>query len=417
MTYIFQTLKNNEMKRLTKKYIIISIIGISIIILFSSVISKEFSKILIKQNTIIFSEIIDENIDYKKIVENFINNNDIDEDNIQKSKDILKSYGYDLNISNAADPLKFQIQKMVLILFIPVFLFIILILYIINMYEFVKIYKNINKVSESISQIANGKIVKLQNEYDEGDISFLLSSVNLVADRVNNSISSLKNEKINLKDFLADISHQLKTPLSALIMFIDILRNNKNIEEEDRKKFLSECDEQLNRMQWLIMNLLKVGRLEANAIQFNIEKEQLKETIDISVAALKNMADSKNIKIDVKCDENCLLYHDKGWLAEAISNLIKNAIEHTKEGGKVEIIVSKGPIFVKIFIKDNGKGMSIDTQKNIFKRFYKGEDSTNPTSIGIGLSLSKSIIEKLNGRISVRSEIGKGTTFIIIFQL
>lgn len=336
---------------------------------------------------------------------------------MSESINTLKSYGYDLNISEGANPIRTKIRSMVLILFIPLFLLIIMLLYIINIRQFIKIYMNINKVSDSISKIADGKIVKLENQYNEGDISFLLSSVNLVSDRVNNSMVLLKEEKSDLKDFLADISHQLKTPLSALIMFIDIMKNDENMSLQDRNNFLIQCDGQLKRMQWLIMNLLKVGRIEAGAVRFNIEKQKIRDTIDIAVSALNTMAQSKKININVKGDIDSFLYHDSQWLAEAISNLIKNAIEHTKENGKVDIIVSKGPLLLKIYIKDNGEGMSEKTQKNIFKRFYKGENSTNPTSIGIGLSLSKSIIEKLNGEITVRSQIKKGTTFIITLPL
>jgi signal transduction histidine kinase len=236
-----------------------------------------------------------------------------------------------------------------------------------------------------------------------------------MGDRVNNSIELLRYDKEKLKDFLSDISHQLKTPLASLVMFNDLLRENENMPYEDRVKFLDKSEEQLRRMEWLIMNLLKVGRIEANAIRFEIEKQPLEDTIDLAISSLIEEAKKKDQRLVVEGEVHAEVTHDKEWLAEALSNIVKNSIEHTDIGGEIKIQVYKGPLITKIYIKDSGVGMSEELQKKVFKRFYKGESSSNPKSIGIGLSLSKSIIEEMNGEIKLISEEGKGSTFIISF--
>ena len=263
--------------------------------------------------------------------------------------------------------------------------------------------------------MSHGEYKAIAGDFDEGEMAILVSSLNYMGERVNNSIRLLKEEKENLKDFLADISHQLKTPLSSLVMFNDLLRQNENMPYEDRVKFLDKSEEQLSRMEWLIMNLLKVGRIEAGAIIFHEYDQSLRETIELSVSSLNGMAKKKEQKLVIGGDLDTVLFHDREWLAEALSNIIKNAIEHTPNNGIINISVDNGPLITKIIIKDNGKGIPKDMQSKIFKRFYKGENSTDPRSIGIGLSLSKGIIEKLGGEIKLISEEGKGTTFIISF--
>ena len=163
------------------------------------------------------------------------------------------------------------------------------------------------------------------------------------------------------------------------------------------------------------MNLLKVGRIEASVIKFENEMQGLRDTIELALSSLKEEAKKKNQELIVEGQLDAEICHDKEWLAEALSNIIKNSIEHTKDYGKIKVQVSRGPLITKIYIKDNGVGIPKDMQKKIFKRFYKGENSKNPKSIGIGLSLAKSIIEEMRGEIKLISEEGKGSTFIVSF--
>jgi signal transduction histidine kinase len=378
----------------------------------SFVIAKNISATLINQNAVILSNVLEEK-DESQIVKNFYEKKSPEE--LNKSKEILRSYGYDENISLSGDEIVLSILKTMLLIFIPNISIFLLILYLSFIKELKLIYKDIEGIVSNTGAMSKGEYKKIEGDYKEGEMSILISSLNYMGDRVNNSIELHQSDKEHLKDFLSDISHQLKTPLASLIMFNDLLRENDNIPNEDRVKFLDKSEEQLRKMEWLIMNLLKVGRIEANAIKFENEIQPLRETIELSLSSLREEAKKKSQEIIVEGELDAEVVHDKEWLAEALSNIIKNSIEHTDNGGKIDIRVSKGPIITKIYIIDNGKGIPKELQKKVFKRFYKGENSKNPKSIGIGLSLAKSIIEEMDGEIKLISEEGKGSTFIISF--
>ncbi|MGL5084741.1 MAG: sensor histidine kinase, partial [Clostridium sp.] len=238
---------------------------------------------------------------------------------------------------------------------------------------------------------------------------------NKMENRIENSIGLLQDEKINLKNIINDISHQLKTPLMALSMYNEILSDHRNMESEDVDNFISLSKEQLDRMGWLVKTLLKYARLESNVVQYNKEYFSLNNTIEESMNPLQIKANEKNQKLIFNYKEEIEYYHDRKWVAESISNIIKNAIEHTDNNGKIEVSLEQTPISITIAIKDNGEGIEKSEIKKIFNRFHKGESSINPTSIGIGLCLSKSIIQSHNGDITVESKLGVGSIFYITF--
>jgi signal transduction histidine kinase len=409
---LFKFYRNPEAKKVTYKFIIILIIGITSIAFSSFAIAKNISRTLINQNAVILSNILEDKKD-ASVIKNFYEKRNSEE--ISKAKEILSSYGYDENISLSSDEIVLGILKTMSVVFIPILVVFLVILYFCFIRELKKIYIKIDGIVQSTRSMSSGEYRKIEGDYREGEIAVLISSLNYMGDRVNNSIELLRYDKEKLKDFLSDISHQLKTPLASLVMFNDLLRENEDMPYEDRVKFLDKSEEQLRRMEWLIMNLLKVGRIEANAISFEKEKQTLKDTIELAISSLLQESKNKDQELVVEGQVDAEVVHDKEWLAEALSNIIKNAIEHTDIGGKIRIQVYKGPLITKIYIKDNGRGMSEELQKKVFKRFYKGESSSDPKSIGIGLSLSKSIIEEMDGEIKLISEEGKGSTFIISF--
>lgn len=403
---------NPEAKKITVKFIVIFLVGVISIFGATYYVVNNINKTLIDQNTSVLSSII-ENKDIPEIIKGFYEIKDGNE--LVEAKEILKSYGYDDELSILINEVTNKFYTEILVIFIPIIILFTIILYLIFIKELKDIYVQVDNIVKNISDTSNGKFKKIELKYEEGDLAILTTSLNYMRERVNNSIQKLKEDKDNLKDFLSDISHQLKTPLASLVMFTDLMKENEDMPKEDRAKFLEKCDEQEVRMEWLIMNLLKVGRLEAGAINFKRERQPLRETIELAVSSLVGEAERKNQKLIVTGDLDCQVIHDREWLGEAISNITKNAIEHTQDGGEIEIRVSEGKIIKNIYIKDNGPGISKDIRKKVFKRFYKGESSTDPKSIGIGLSLSKSIVEELGGEIRLISEEGEGTVFIISF--
>lgn len=403
---------NPEAKKITSKFLIIFLVGVISIFGATYYVVENINKTLLDQNISVISSVI-ENKEISEVIKGFYEIKDGNE--LVEAKEILESYGYDDDLSIMVNEVTNKFYTEILVIFIPIIILFTIMLYLIFIKELKDIYVQVDNIVKNISDTSNGKFKKIEPKYEEGDVAILTTSLNYMGERVNNSIQKLNEDKDNLKDFLSDISHQLKTPLASLVMFTDLMKENEDIPKEDRAKFLDKCDEQEVRMEWLIMNLLKVGRLEAGAVNFKRERQPLRETIELAVSSLIGEAERKNQKLIVTGDLDCEVVHDREWLGEAISNITKNAIEHTQDSGEIEIRVSEGKIIKNIYIKDNGPGIPKDIRKKVFKRFYKGESSTDPKSIGIGLSLSKSIVEELGGEIRLISEEGEGTTFIISF--
>ena len=235
-----------------------------------------------------------------------------------------------------------------------------------------------------------------------------------MADRLKIALKYYKG-RIFLKDTISDISHQLKTPLSSLIMLNDLILQDKNMEEEVQRDFLEKTSIQLERMEWLIVNLLKIARIEAGAILFKKDKIKAIEPIKIALSTLSMNIDEKEQNIKIMGNLESIFYGDKDWTAEAIINIIKNSIEHSEDGGIIEIFLEETPLFTNIIIKDYGEGIDKKDIPHIFERFYKVSSEIKPDSIGIGLNLSKLIVESQDGTISVKSEKGEGTEFIVTF--
>lgn len=295
-----------------------------------------------------------------------------------------------------------------LLTFISLVIFISLILI-----EYRKIFKKINTLSNRAEKAIEGKIEPL-SEDGEGDFFILHHKFNNMTNRLKLTIEALDKEKLYLKDIISDISHQLKTPLSSLMLLNDIM-GKKDMTKEKRSDFLYKSKEQLERMEWLIISLLKMAKIEVGKVQFTYSNTKVINTIKGSLSLLKPTIDRKNQDVIITEESKDIrLYHDNEWLKEAFMNIIKNSLEHTPVNGDIFVTIKDTPIFTKIIIEDTGEGIKKEDLPNIFNRFYKASNSKKD-SIGIGLSLAKAIIEKQNGEVRVESKVGEGTRFIITF--
>ncbi len=245
----------------------------------------------------------------------------------------------------------------------------------------------------------------------EGQLGILESEIYKLVAQLKEMYSGEKKQKSYMVDMLSDISHQIKTPLTAITLMTDLLKA-PDLSEEKRLDYVAKIDQQTKRITWLIRNLLTLSQLEADMLELKKEKNNLKGMLDGIMETFEIIAEVKDVELSLECPEEVYITCDKQWTTEAISNIVKNCIEHTPSEGSVRIKVEQNNLATEITIVDTGEGIDKDHLPYIFKRFYKAPGSSN-SSVGIGLSMSKQIIMRQNGNITVESEVGKGSTFNI----
>lgn len=339
---------------------------------------------------------------------------EISEDEAIKGKAVLKQYGLTENLENELFPYMNKTIKKNNEAIAAIFIIMAALIFIFNYFQYSFFYESIRRLTLGAKKVVDGEYDITISENKEGDFSKLAVSFNSMKEIIRKNISELKNEKQFLVDLLSDISHQLKTPISSMIVYNDIMLN-KDLSKEQRENFLLNNQNQLNRMIWLTKSILKLAKLDAKAIEIAKEKQSLNETIKDSIEVLESKAYAGKITINFNEKEEIIFDHDRLWLEEAFINIIKNSVEHTLPGGEINIDLIENPIYRKITIEDTGEGISEEDLPNIFKRFYKAKNSRKSDSIGIGLALAKSIVELHNGIIEVESQIHIGTRFIITF--
>ncbi|WP_411679752.1 ATP-binding protein [Clostridium thailandense] len=359
------------------------------------------------------SKVIEENPKLEKEIIPLITK-EISKEDSEKGIKILKKYGLTKELEDQIFPYIDNTVKMNNYCIILVFIFMSVIFFLFNYFQYVFFYKKIRNLTMCAKKVVEGDYDLAINENIEGDFSKLSSSFNSMRGIIRSNITALKNEKQFLVDLLSDISHQLKTPLSSMVVYNDILLS-KELTKEQSRMFLTNNQNQLKRMNWLIKSILKLAKLDAGAIEFVKENVSLNESIEESVDVLKSKSIEGNIEIIFNESTEIFFEHDKLWMEEAFINIIKNGIEHTLEGGKITITIIENPIYRRIIIEDTGEGIKESDLPNIFKRFYRAKTSRKTDSVGIGLALAKSIIEAHNGFIEVQSKVGIGTKFIITF--
>lgn len=275
--------------------------------------------------------------------------------------------------------------------------------------------KKLEKANRDLLQFMNGNQDTRLDDNKEGNLSQLFSSVNVMATSLTTHANKEKQSREFLRDTISDISHQLKTPLAALQMYNEIIQEER-IANNVVVKFTGKSSQELKRMESLIQNLLKLARLDIGAIDLNRRNCRLKGFLESTVSTFLTRAETEHKSIVLDCDNGIILNCDEEWLLEAVSNVIKNALDHTNPGDTIIIECDETPVAVRISIQDSGLGIHPEDIHNIFKRFYRSRFSKDMQGIGIGLSLAQSIVEKHGGSIMVESELGKGTTFHLVFS-
>lgn len=267
-------------------------------------------------------------------------------------------------------------------------------------------------IAKRIERINLGDYSLQIDRNSEDELSLLDNQIYRTAVKFREQAENSNKDKENLQKSLSDISHQLKTPLTSIIVMVDNILDDDDMPLEIRREFLNDIKHNTNTISFLVQSLLKLSKLDAEAVKFRYEQVEVKSIVDECIKNTAVMAEILGVRLETECN-NIILNCDRKWLCEAITNIIKNCIEHS-HNGNIKITAEQNKLYTKISIKDNGSGIDKEDLPHIFERFYKGKNSSDD-SVGIGLALAKSIIEKQSGYIGVSSKLGAGSEFVIKF--
>lgn len=270
--------------------------------------------------------------------------------------------------------------------------------------EIIGLVENINRKNYSmkIDDISEDELSILKNEIYKTMINLKESAEN-----------SLK-DKMNLKKALEDISHQIKTPLTSIMIMLDNMIDDPEMPKETREDFIREIKREVNNISFLVYSILKLSEFDTNTTVYVREEKPIKDIIESAYEKVSALSDLKEVSIEISGDDNPVITCDFNWQVEAVSNILKNCIDHSKNNGKIEVNFGENNAYSYIKIRDFGEGISPEDLPHIFERFYKGKNSSKDSS-GIGLALTKSIVEKDNGTISVDSD-ENGSEFVIKYR-
>lgn len=326
--------------------------------------------------------------------------------------EFFEKYGIDLEVQsillrNDEVHLKFVILNMV---FFAVIIVLISLIYL--RYDRRK-DRDIKDITNYIEEI-NKKNYELQiDSMSEDELSILKTEIYKTTIMLKEAAENSVLDKINLKRSLEDISHQLKTPLTSILIMLDNLLDDDEMHADVRNDFIRDIRREIINVNFLVQSLLKLSKFDADTIQLIRKDVPAKQIVEEAVQKVSTLSDLKNVSISIEeHNENIRIFCDLSWQVEAVTNILKNCIEHSGENSCIIIKINSNKIYNSIIITDNGEGIAPKDLPHIFERFYKGENS-NPESVGIGLALAKTIIEQDNGFIRVESEKGKYTKFEI----
>lgn len=392
----------------------LSIIFISVIIIFS-VFSmfqyKNLKNIYLEQNNInkrLVGALVSRYPEMEVDIVNSIYNPE--KKYIQEGSKVLDKFGYDESYTmnknvNFQKHLKYFLVNNLITFVILLFLVLTIVV------TYIKyIFNKLLKVNMDIENIINNDY-KIKDDFkEEGIFNRIYSDLNKLSRSLNLKVRNLDREKESIKELVTDISHQLKTPLASLKLYNTLLIEEE-LEEEEKMEFLQTNKLSINKLHNLIDSLVNISRLEANMISIKKENKGIKSTLTKAIDSVRVKANQKQISIELEDFDDIQILHDSKWTEESIFNVIDNGVKYTDENGKINISVSQTINFVRIDIKDNGIGIDKLEFNNIFKRFYRNSEVEDIEGSGVGLYLSRKILEQQGGNIIVSSKKGEGSKF------
>lgn len=343
-------------------------------------------------------------IEKREIVE-ILNSSD------KTNNEILREYGIELDKDSVILENYTDFQKFIIIDINTLIVFILILSIIFFKYNQSE-SKKINEITKYIEEINRGNYRLNIEENTEDELSILKNELYKITVMLKEVAENSQKDKTTLKDSLSDISHQIKTPITSILIMLDNILSDENMPEDIKKDFIKDIKREIINIKFLVESILKLSKIDSNSIKFIKKEVFIKDIIDEAVKNVSMLSELKNIEIIVSGDDSIKTICDLKWQVEAITNILKNCIEHSYENRKIYINYNQNNMYTELKIEDNGTGIDAKDLPHIFERFYKGKNSSSD-SVGIGLALSKSIIESNNGYIQVDSELNKGTTFII----
>ena len=406
-----------------KKLFITSTICLIFLIVISTIVTikeyedynNEIDEVFVRLISVIKEEYPD--VDEEDIIRNLeLNMENENSENNENNKnndinEILEKYSIDNKILDGIENKKYSsIRYNILIILLGFVLYLL-----INIIHERKENKTIREITEYIKKINEKKYELKIEENTENELSKLKNELYKITVMLKEEAEESMDAKKTLKVAIEDISHQLKTPLTSMSIMLDNIIENPDMDNETRNLFIHEINRQIKWINWLILSLLKLAKLDSNTIEFEKNNINVQNLVNNVIKNLEIPIDIKEQKIIITGDKNTSFVGDYNWEIEAITNVLKNCIEHTDKNKNIYIKFEENNFYTKIEIIDEGNGIDKEDLKHIFKRFYKGKNSSE-SSIGIGLALAKTIIEKDNGQIVCTSEVNKGTKFEIRYM-
>lgn len=270
-------------------------------------------------------------------------------------------------------------------------------------------YREIDRLSGYLKRIVTGDFALDVRDNGEGELSILKSEIYKVTAVLSEYNDSLKKEKHQLADSMADISHQLKTPMTSMMVMADLLQE-EDLPADKRREFVAHIRAQLERIQWLVSSLLKLSKLDAGTVVMRRAPVLVRELVNKAVAPLLIPMELKEQTLEVEGAPDAHFIGDDGWTAEALVNVVKNCMEHTPNGGHIRIAWQVNPLFTEITVSDSGEGIARQDLPHIFTRFYRGSNA-GEDSVGIGLAMAQSILRSQGGDITAENHAGGGALF------